>query len=89
MSLYVRAVISSTCKCILVEVGPLIYSSKCYFINLPLILLSMHHKSQRLIPPGDAIEVFYFPQQGKTREGEEFFHFECETEKPCGLCKAV
>lgn len=46
MSLYVRTVISSRCKCILVQVGPLIYSSKCNFINLSLISLSTHCKSQ-------------------------------------------
>lgn len=78
MSLYVRTVISSTCKCILVEVGPLIYSSKCNFINLPLILLSTHHKSRpgerrHLIPLGDAIEVFFSRSRGKHGKERNFF----------------
>lgn len=42
MSLCVRAVISSTCKYILVQLGWLIYSSKCNSINFSLISLVMH-----------------------------------------------
>lgn len=46
MSLCVRAVISSRCKCIPVQVGPLIYSSEGIFINLSLISPSTRCKKK-------------------------------------------
>lgn len=45
MSLCIRAVISSRCKWIPVQVGPLIYSSKGFFINSSLISIPTHSKS--------------------------------------------
>lgn len=47
MSLCVRAVISSRCKCIPVQVGPLIYSCEGIFINLSLISPSTRCKKKK------------------------------------------
>lgn len=97
MSLCVRAVISSRCKCILVQVGPLIYSSKGIFINLSLISLSTRCTHwcesgdwRRLIPlVPSVIEVFPHSRRKHGRGGDFFFHFKCETEKQGSSCKAV
>ena len=93
MSLYVRTVISSRCKCILVQVGPLIYSSKCNFINLPLISLSAHcvslSQEKRGAEMSDSTHELllkFFSQQGITKKRKRGFKFKCEMEKQCGLC---
>lgn len=80
MSLYVRPVISSRCKCILVQVGLLIYSAECNFINLSLIFAinKMQKRVQGGMGRGDAwfhseISVKFFLPSGKTEERERFF----------------
>lgn len=50
MRLCVRPVISSRCKCFLVHVAPLIYSSEGIFINPPLIARPRRTR-RRAIPP--------------------------------------
>lgn len=78
MSLYVKTVISSRCKCILVQVGPLIYSFKCNFINLHLVSLSVHcvslsEEKWLIDPPRAVVEVFLPVEDNKEKEERIFF----------------
>lgn len=90
MSLYVSAVISSRCKCILVQVGPLIYSSKCNFINSSLILLSARCPSlcAEKLEEGTSDSAVSF-SSGKHGRRDDFFYFKCEIEEQCSLFKAM
>lgn len=66
MRLCVRAVISSRCKCFLVQVGPLIYSSKGISINPPLIT-RLWRARKHVIPPAPPIIAAF--AQTRVRRG--------------------
>lgn len=67
MRLCVRAVISSRCKCFLVQVCPLIYSSKGIFINPPLVtrLWKQQESEEACDPTGSTNYWSFCSQQGK------------------------
>lgn len=89
MSWRVRTLISSGCKCILVQVGQLIYSSKCNSINLFLSVLSMHCTS---LPgekcgagmPDFSMSFWSFSQN----RGIGLFYLKCKTKKQRGCVNA-
>lgn len=89
MSWRVRALISSGCKCILVQVGQLIYSSKCNSINLFLSVLSMHCTN---LPgekcgagmPDFSMSFWSFSQN----RGIGLFYLKCKTKKQRGCVNA-